>query len=132
MKSSQTLTKIVAWFAIPWAHHMQYLLGRTNSTNWVGSGIHFVGYPICNLSGRFYTFYLNFRHVYLPNLIVPFILTIILLLILSPAIVATARNLNSSGGSRSGSFPTSLYSRCRKEGVEILNLNYFKAIGRRT
>lgn len=135
MKTSELVTSIVAKFAIPWAHHMKYLLGRSNETNWVGSSVHFVGYPICNLAGRIYFGYNYFRTVFMPRGILlaspllPLIITLLLILILSP-------NLSLSTSSERLNILQCLFllytliSTSKK--VFRKGLYYFKAIGRST
>jgi hypothetical protein len=54
MKRSPLVTDAVALFALPWAHHMRYLMGAAAEPNIIGLLIHTLGIPICNVAGFIY------------------------------------------------------------------------------
>lgn len=133
MKTSKRITNVVAYFAKPWAHHMKYILGRSQSTNTLGSIVHFVGYPLCNLTGRVYFAYNTFIHYYLPSIIIlmstllPYLLTILLILLLSTnlkhsTLLPTIERREDTNSDEK----RSKRKCCTERG------NYLKAIGRRT
>lgn len=51
MKESEDLTKAVAFFALPWAQYMKYLVGHSQEFSWSGYAIHTIGSLVCSLTG---------------------------------------------------------------------------------
>jgi len=52
MQISSVVSYIVSIFAVPWAHHMKYLMGHSTHLNTLGFIIHTVGTPACYVVGR--------------------------------------------------------------------------------
>jgi len=52
MKKSKLITKIVSWFAIPWAESMAYIMGYKLKDNKFGRAIMWVGIRLCEFLGR--------------------------------------------------------------------------------
>jgi len=134
MKSSKIVTKIVATFALPWAHHMKYLLGRSNDTNTIGSLVHLIGYPICTLTGQIYFSIVNFKthcltYIFILSPLFTFLMTILLILLLVP-------NLSSSNFRKHSNKPQSFIVFCtlttKMKKITEKVLVYFKAIGKST
>jgi len=134
MKSSKVVTDIVATFALPWAHHMKYLLGRSNDTNTIGSLVHLIGYPICTLTGRIYFSMVNLKTHCLTYmlLLAPFLtslMTILLILILVPNLSSSKINKHSN---KLESFIVFCTLTTKMKKIAEKGLAYFKAIGRST
>jgi len=136
MKSSKVVTDIVATFALPWAHHMKYLLGRSNDTNTIGSLVHLIGYPLCTLTGRIYFFIVSLKTMFLMNTLIlaPFLtslLTILLILILVPNLSSSPK-INKRSESKLQSFIVFCTLTTKMKRIAEKGLAYFKAIGRST
>jgi hypothetical protein len=52
MKKSKLITKIVSWFAIPWAESMAYIMGYKLKDNKFGRVIMWIGIRLCEFLGR--------------------------------------------------------------------------------
>jgi hypothetical protein len=55
MRRSVWVSQIISLVALPWAHHIKFLMGRSNEPNIGGLVVHTVGAPICNLVGHIYS-----------------------------------------------------------------------------
>lgn len=109
MQKSALVTNLVSTFALPWAHHMKYLMGRTNEPSLPGLLIHTLGVPLCSISGQIYTFYSeNFS--FIPVSIGSLILATLLLFIITLFIKSsTIRRGGKESSSTSSAFTQHLY-----------------------
>lgn len=88
MKKSSLVTKVVAYFAIPWAKHVMFLSGRNETDDNFGLLVHTTGFPVCFGMGRLvetFEFYeissfLNFN-----------LGTILTVLLSAPSVLLTSR-----------------------------------------
>lgn len=97
MKNSKIITNAVATLALPWAHHMKYILGRSSETGLIGRTVHFIGYPTCYIVGRLHSMFHNLKtycsySILFFSPLLTFLITLLSILLIVPNIKLSSSN----------------------------------------